>query len=627
MKPPFPCKWRGPTSHMLACALVMLAAAAPLGAQVAVAVDFPDRLITVDLSRPSQPILRSIGIGGPTIDTHYAFGLARHPGSGKLFALVSVEGMWLPRLMTLDPCVGTATETGSLPVYLEALAFDASGTLWAVTDSVELVYPDSLFRVDTSDGEVTFVTDLGGVAESGEAIAYNPIDGLLYRLSGWIDSANRVFETVDLETLERTGIVLKGDDFVSANGLAHLADGRFVVGEPWHFWSLTADGIVKSLADGDYVPYGIVIVEDGEARGTTLVAVSSDAPILRRVDAQNGSTIWCVAITMAGWNVTGATGIAQDPVDRALYALLTVSETTTTQLAVVDLLTGEATRIGDTRSRLEEITFLGGKHGSTLYGVSADGAPTSPEWLFTIERDDATLTPVMALGDGTDGESISFHSLDGQIYHASGVGVPDVDRVFERIDVVAATVADVPLSGALYSEATAMAYLASGDLVLADSTDRLYTITQSGEVTFVADLDTSVSGLVLLRRGVGENVCIATPSSTGAPASMSAFGSDRARPGDALTLTAEPVPDQTGLFFFGPSERQIPFGLGYLCVGGGVTRVFPPVRASGRTVSVAVLGSAFVPGETTYFQYWFRDPAAGGAAFNTSDALRVTFKF
>jgi len=37
--------------------------------------------------------------------------------------------------------------------------------------------------------------------------------------------------------------------------------------------------------------------------------------------------------------------------------------------------------------------------------------------------------------------------------------------------------------------------------------------------------------------------------------------------------------------------------------------------------------SAFVPGETTYFQYWFRDPAAGGAAFNTSDALRVTFKF
>jgi len=258
--------------------------------------------------------------------------------------------------------------------------------------------------------------------------------------------------------------------------------------------------MVKRLADGDYVPYGIVIVEDGEARGTTLIAVSSDAPILRRVDAQNGSTIWCVAITMGSSNVTGAEGLAQDPSDGVLYALLNVSERATSQLATVDPLTGQATHIGDTRNRLEDITFVGGAHGSTLYGVSADGAPVSPEWLFTIDPGDASLTPVMALGDGTDGESIAFHPLDGRIYHASGVGVHDVDRVFEQIDVVAGTVTDVPLCGAPYSEATAMTYLASGDLVLADSGDRLYTITQSGEVTFAADLDTSVSGLVLLRR-------------------------------------------------------------------------------------------------------------------------------
>jgi len=142
-------------------------------------------------------------------------------------------------------------------------------------------------------------------------------------------------------------------------------------------------------------------------------------------------------------------------------------------------------------------------------------------------------------------------------------------------------VTDVPLSGARYGEATAMAYLASGELALADRDGHLYTITQSGEVTFAADLDAGVSGLVLLRKGVGENVCIATPSSTGAPASMSAFGSDRARPGDALTLTAEPVPDQVGIFFFGSSAREVPFGHGYLCVGGGVTRMLPrPRRAA-----------------------------------------------
>jgi hypothetical protein len=30
-------------------------------------------------------------------------------------------------------------------------------------------------------------------------------------------------------------------------------------------------------------------------------------------------------------------------------------------------------------------------------------------------------------------------------------------------------------------------------------------------------------------------------------------------------------------------------------------------------------------GDTVNFQFWFRDPAAGGAAFNLSDALEVNW--
>ena len=369
------------------------------------------------------------------------------------------------------------------------------------------------------------------------------------------------------------------------------------------------------------------MVEGGEPRGTTLVTVSVREARLRRVDLESGRTLWCVPITMAGATVTGATGLAQSPANGRLFALLTVSGIETTRLATVDPLTGVATRIGDTGKFLEDIAFVGSASSATLYGVSADDAPVTPEWLFAMDTGDASLTPFMALGDGTDGESIAFSPLDGRIYHASGVGTPDVDRVFERIDVGARTVTDVPLSGAPFIKATAMAYLASGELVLADTADRLYRITQSGEVTFVGDLDRGVSGIVLLRKGVGENTCRATVNSTGAPASMSAFGSDRAVVGSEVSLTAEPVPDQVGLFFFGSTEIEVPFGNGYLCVGGGVTRVFPPVRAIGRTVSTVLGTGAFVPGETVYFQYWFRDPGAGGAAFNTSDALRVTFKF
>jgi hypothetical protein len=40
--------------------------------------------------------------------------------------------------------------------------------------------------------------------------------------------------------------------------------------------------------------------------------------------------------------------------------------------------------------------------------------------------------------------------------------------------------------------------------------------------------------------------------------------------------------------------------------------------------SAPVLG-VITPGSTAYFQCWYRDPAAGGAAFNLSDGLSVTF--
>jgi len=598
-------------------------------AQVALTVDLDARLYAVDLR--SGQILQDVPVTAPGFAAVWTTGLARDPESGKVFILISTSAsVNPPRLMTLDPCTGVATDIGRPRFFLEFLAFDGVGELWGVSDWLDFVHPESLFRVNKDDATATFATHLGGKRGVGEAIAYNPYDGQLYRISGW-DETERIFESIELETLTGQKIPISGDDFIRPEGMGHVSGNSFLLTEPTvvggRVWRVTGDGSVEFVTFLNHGPWGIVVVEGTEGGETTLVVVDRNEARLRRVAAENGRTLWCVPITMSGWNVTGATGVAQDPSGGALYALLSVSEIATSQLATVDTLTGQATYIGDTRGRLEDLAFVVGAGGSTLYGVSGEDDAVSPEWLFTIDLGDATLTPVMALGDGTDGESIAFHPLDGSIYHASGIGVADVDRVFERVDLSAGTVTDVPLSGTPYTEATGMAYLTSGDLVLADSADRLYTITQSGEVTFLADLDTSVSGLVLLRRGVGENVCFSTANSTGAPASMSAFGSDRARPGDGLTLTGEPVPDQTGLFFFGPTERQVPFGQGYLCVGGGVTRVLPPVRASGHTVSVAVLGSGFVPGETTYFQYWFRDPAAGGAAFNTSDALRVTFKF
>ncbi len=123
---------------------------------------------------------------------------------------------------------------------------------------------------------------------------------------------------------------------------------------------------------------------------------------------------------------------------------------------------------------------------------------------------------------------------------------------------------------------------------------------------------------------VGTNYCLVNPNSTGNAAIISYTGSCSIAFND-FTLTAQPVPNQSFLFFFGPTQSQAPFGNGFLCASGGLTRVNPPMFASGNVATRAIdlIGLGAMPG-TENFQCWFRDPMAGGAAFNTSDAIQVT---
>jgi len=124
---------------------------------------------------------------------------------------------------------------------------------------------------------------------------------------------------------------------------------------------------------------------------------------------------------------------------------------------------------------------------------------------------------------------------------------------------------------------------------------------------------------------IGEKYCAVNPNSTGFEAHITAIGSPSIADDD-LTLRAEPVPDQFFLFFHGAVRLELPFGNGFLCAGGDIRRLNPPAAAVGnratRVVELAAKG--FVPG-TRHFQCWFRDPAAGGAAFNTSNGRSVTF--
>jgi hypothetical protein len=124
---------------------------------------------------------------------------------------------------------------------------------------------------------------------------------------------------------------------------------------------------------------------------------------------------------------------------------------------------------------------------------------------------------------------------------------------------------------------------------------------------------------------LGTSYCGVNTNSTGSVALISACGSPRISDNN-FTLTAFSVPDQPYIFFHASNKLDAPFGNGHLCAGGGIVRLNPPMSASGNmaTRSVDLISDGFVPG-IRHFQCWFRDPAAGGSFFNTSNGLRMTF--
>jgi choice-of-anchor B domain-containing protein len=139
----------------------------------------------------------------------------------------------------------------------------------------------------------------------------------------------------------------------------------------------------------------------------------------------------------------------------------------------------------------------------------------------------------------------------------------------------------------------------------------------------VADLDCNGCSV--------SNYCLVNPNSSGFPALISYTGTLTIANND-FGLTADQCPsNQFGIFFYGPSQTETPFGNGFMCINGGVKR-FPVTSTdvfgqASFTVDFTNLpaGDQIDPGETVNFQFWFRDPMGGGAAFNLTNGLEVQF--
>ena len=152
-------------------------------------------------------------------------------------------------------------------------------------------------------------------------------------------------------------------------------------------------------------------------------------------------------------------------------------------------------------------------------------------------------------------------------------------------------------------------------------------VSDSCDIASGVSSDVNGNGVPDECEGVGASYCVATPNSTGAPAVIAALGSASLAAAD-LFLIASPVPDEIGLFIDSAQQAQVPFGNGNLCVASPVFRLLPPVVGSANAMGFLVDYSTapnLVAGTTWHFQAWFRDPAAGGATFNLSDGVTISF--
>jgi hypothetical protein len=214
-----------------------------------------------------------------TLDGEYVYGgngLATHPLTQQLWALLQPSGHeWGRQLVTIDPVTGIATLIGNTGDNFAGLAFDASGTLYAVTGDGAGV-PESLFTLSLEDGSATFMMELGNGSQ-GEAIGFHEGNGLLYHASGCCTpNEDQVLEAIDLDTLEVTAVPLTGFNYGTMHALTF--DGTELLGAGGVYWDRWGYGEYQDFArlseTGESVYWSTLY--DGPSKGLAFAFVDSD---------------------------------------------------------------------------------------------------------------------------------------------------------------------------------------------------------------------------------------------------------------------------------------------------------------------------------------------------------------
>jgi hypothetical protein len=267
-------------------------------------------------------------------------GLATHPVTGKLFALLALAGQPGRQLATINPATGVATSIGNTGDQFAGLAFNSNGILFAVVGDkknqpVGGLPPETLFTLNTSNATPTETLVLGR-GNDGEAIGFNPNDGLIYHASGNDTGGNgcqpvtsicmEIFESVNPNTLAVTNIPISGnympfsDNYFEVAALTHLSGNVLLLADvDQNLYKITTAGVVTFVGSMDHVSKGLAFVPkpatDFDRDGKADIGIYRNGSwyILRSSDSLGILVGWGIAQDMpvpADYDGDGKTDIA-----------------------------------------------------------------------------------------------------------------------------------------------------------------------------------------------------------------------------------------------------------------------------------------------------------------------------